>query len=167
MNFSDGYWITNIYEVRNARWQRVAGRHGNHTYPLYTRFTFKENHKVTIPKRGRHPFAPDLSNRSPQLVGQLLSYDWAKVSASQDISLRIRDAHGRVVLSKPVSWYASFAVVIDSPEGRQIASLNANEETVKSMLDTIRAGRYEIALYGQRRGDVSSPELLWARRKSR
>ena len=165
MNFDDGYWITNIYEVRNARWQRIAGRHGNHTYPLYTRFTFKENHKATIPKRGRHPFAPDLSNRSPWLVGQLLSYDWAKVSQSEDISLRMKDAHGRVVLSKPVSWIASFAVVIDSPEGRQIASLAANEETVKSMLDTIRDGKYEVALYGQRRGDVSSPELLWARPK--
>lgn len=62
MNYDDGYWITNIYEVRNGRWRRIVGRHGNRRYPLYTRFTFKPNHKPTLPKRGRHPTAPDLSN---------------------------------------------------------------------------------------------------------
>jgi hypothetical protein len=72
MNFNDGYWITSIYEVRSARWRRIVGRHENRTYPLYTRFTFKENHKPTAPKRGRHPFAPDLSNVSPQLTGRRL-----------------------------------------------------------------------------------------------
>jgi len=64
MNFDDGYWITNIYEVKHARWQRIVGRHGNRSYPLYTRFTFNENHKPTVPKRGRHPVAPDLSQHN-------------------------------------------------------------------------------------------------------
>jgi hypothetical protein len=68
MNFDDGYWITNIYEVRNARWQRIVGRHGRRVYPLYTRFTFRENHRPTMPKRGRHPFAPDLSNALPRFA---------------------------------------------------------------------------------------------------
>lgn len=65
MNFDAGYWVTNVYEVRNARWHRIVGRHGNRRYPLYTRFTFKPNHKSTIPKRGRHPSAPELSNILP------------------------------------------------------------------------------------------------------
>lgn len=163
MNFDDGYWITSIYEVTNARWQRIVGLHGNRTYPLYTRFTFKENHKPTVPKRGRHPYTPDLSNRSPRLTGRLVSYQWADVHHSEDIVLTIKDKQGRVVSSKPVSWYSSFTVVLDSREGRKIISLSANEENVKSLLDTISAGNYEIELYGQRSADVSSPELLWAR----
>ena len=163
MNFSDGYWITNIYEVRNARWQKVVGQHANRRYPLYTRFTIKENHKPTVPRRDRHPFAPDLSNRSPHLVGQLVSYQWAKVSSSEDISLSVKDQSGRIVSSTPVSWYSSFAVVMDSSEGRKIVSLSANEETVKSLLDKIVDSQSEVALFGQRRRNVSSPEILWAK----
>lgn len=163
MNYDDGYWITNVYEIRNARWQRVVGRHGNRAYPLYTRFTFKENHRSTVPKRGRNPFAPDLSNRSPRLAGKLVSYQWANVNASEDISLTIKDRQGRVVSSKPVSWYSSFTVVVDSREGRKIVSISATEESVKALLDTISAGNYAVALYGQRRPDASSPEILWAR----
>ena len=72
MNFDSGYWITNLYKVRNGRWQRIVGPHGKRIYPLYTRFTFRENHKSTVPKRGRHPFAPDLSNTSPRKFGRLL-----------------------------------------------------------------------------------------------
>ncbi|HXQ74381.1 MAG TPA: hypothetical protein VN844_28000 [Pyrinomonadaceae bacterium] len=163
MNFDDGYWITSIYEVRNARWQRIVGRHASRTYPLYTRFTFKENHKATVPKRGRHPFTPDLSNRSPRIAGRLVSYQWADVHQSEDIVLTIKDKQGRVVSSKPISWYSSFTVVLDSREGRKIISLSANAETVKALLDTISAGNYEVALYGQRSPDGSSPEMLWAR----
>lgn len=155
MNFDEGYWITSIYEVRNARWQRIVGRHANRTYPLYTRFTFKENHKSITPKRARHPFAPDLSNRSSQLTGRLVSY-------KQDLSLVIRDTRGKVVTSKPVTWYASFAVVLDSPDGRKIVSMTAEEETLKSLLNKIVSDNYEVTLFGTRDPNSSSPELLWA-----
>src|SRR5688572_20100236 len=42
-NFDDGYWITNLYNVSGAKWQRVKGLHGHHSYPLYTRFTYRAN----------------------------------------------------------------------------------------------------------------------------
>ncbi len=64
MNFDDGYWITNLYEARDARWQRFRGIHGRRTYPLFTRFTYRPNKKPVLPKPGRHPFATDLSNQS-------------------------------------------------------------------------------------------------------
>ena len=163
MNFDSGYWITNIYEVKNARWHRKQGRHGNRIYPLYTRFTLKENHQPTVPKRGRRPYAPDLSNASPQLAGRLLEYKWANISHSEDISLVVKDHQGRIMTIEPVSWYASFAMVVDSKEGRRILFLSANEEAVKSLLDTIVSNNYEILLFGKRRPDKPSPELLWAR----
>jgi hypothetical protein len=163
MNYSDGYWITNIYEVRNARWQRVVGGHGTRVYPLYTRFTIRENHRPTTPKRGRHPFAPDLSNTSPRFAGRLVSYKWANVTQSEDISLTLRDKLGHAVVSKPASWVASFAILLDRDEGRQIVSLSAEPGAVKSLLETIIANHYEIALYGERLPGTSSPELMWAR----
>lgn len=162
MNYDDGYWITNIYEVRNARWRRIAGRHGNRTYPLYTRFTIRENHKPTVPKPARHPFAPDLSNESARVAGTLVSYK-LPVTSADDISLTLKDKRGRVVTSKPELWYSSFALVLDSEEGRKIVSFFAQEQTVKSILDLIVAKRYEISLFGRRSRDVSSPEILWAR----
>lgn len=162
MNFDSGYWITNIYEVRDARWRRVAGRHGNRSYPLYTRFTNNENHRPTAPKRGRHPFAPNLSNNAPIISGRLISYEWADVGRSENISLNLKDKRGNTVLSQPVSWYSSFAVVLDTPESRKIVSLSGDPETLKSLLDSIVSGNYEVALFGNRSRAASSPELLWA-----
>lgn len=165
MNFSDGYWITNLYEIKNARWRRIAGRHGSRSYPLYTRFTIRENHKPTVPKPGRHPFARDLSNETVRVVGTLVSYQTAKADYSEELLLKVKDRQGRVITSKPVLWYASFALVLDSAEGRKIVSLSAGEETIKSLLDLIIAKRYEISLFGQDSPDGSSPEVLWARVK--
>ena len=155
MKFDDGYWITSIYEVRNARWQRIVGRHANRTYPLYTRFTIKENHRAVTPKRGLHPFTPDLSNSSPQLTGRLVSYN-------DDLSLVIQKPGGKSVTSKPDSWYGSFAVVLDSPDGRKIVSMSAERETLRSLLNKIVSDRCEVTLFGTRDREGSSPELLWA-----
>jgi hypothetical protein len=162
MNFDDGYWVTNIYEVEDARWRRVSGRHARRSYPLYTRFTHRPNRKPSTPKPGRHPSAPDLSNDSPVFEGRLLSYVWADVSVSEDITLNLEGARGEKVQSRPVSWYSSFAVVLDSEEGRRIVSVSAGEEAFKAALNEVVEKRYAVALYGRRRADASSPELLWA-----
>ena len=166
MNYDSGYWITNVYEVRGSRWQRVTGRHGNRSYPLYTRFTIKENHRPAVPKRGRRPFAPDLSNNVPLITGRLISYEWADVGRSENISLRVEDKRGNAIVSQPVSWYSSFAVVLDTPDNRKIVSLSGDQEKLKSLLNAIVSGNYEVALFGKRSRDVSSPELLWATGKS-
>lgn len=60
MAFDDGYWITNIYQMRDGRWRRAAGRVAGLRFPLYTRFTKLPNHTPVRPARGRHPLAPDL-----------------------------------------------------------------------------------------------------------
>jgi len=102
-----------------------------------------------------------LSNNIPRLHGQLVSYQWADIAYSEDILLTIETQHGETIVCSPVSWYASFAVVIDT-ERREIASLSAREHTVKTLLDEIISQQYEVAVYGQRRADQCSPELLWA-----
>ena len=60
MVYDDGYWITNLYRVRDARWSRVAGRFAGLGFPAYTRFTRRPNHRPVRPAPGRHPRAPDL-----------------------------------------------------------------------------------------------------------
>jgi len=165
MNFNDGYWVTNLYEAKDARWQRVAGRFGKRVFPLYTRFTLRDNHIPTMPRRGRNPFFPDLSNATPALRGQLVSYKWANVSQSEDIELKIKDEQGRETSSKPTSWFSSFAVIIDGVEGRKIVLLSADEKEMQSFLTQIVENKYAVELYGRRRRDESSPELLWAKGK--
>lgn len=65
MVFDDGYWITDVYRVRESRWTRVTGRFANMRFPLYTRFTNRPNHKPAKPARGRKPVAPDLLKQGP------------------------------------------------------------------------------------------------------
>jgi hypothetical protein len=60
MNYGDGYWITNLYRMRESRWSRVEGRFAGLSFPLYTRFTARPNHRPVRPARGRNPVAPDL-----------------------------------------------------------------------------------------------------------
>jgi hypothetical protein len=60
MNYDDGYWITNLYRVRESRWSRVEGRFAGLRFPLYTRFTTRPNHRPVSPASGRNPVAPDL-----------------------------------------------------------------------------------------------------------
>lgn len=60
MIFNQGYWITNLYRLRESRWSRVEGRFAGLNFPAYTRFTRRPNHKPVRPAPGRDPIAPDL-----------------------------------------------------------------------------------------------------------
>lgn len=65
MVFDQGYWITNVYRLRESRWSLVRGRFAGFSFPLYTRFTNRPNHTPVRPARGRHPVAPNLLDRKP------------------------------------------------------------------------------------------------------
>jgi hypothetical protein len=164
-NFDDGYWITNIYTTSDARWRRVKGSFGKRDYPLYTRFTNRPNRRATRPKAGRNPFAPDLSNDAPYAHAQLRSFRWADVSQSEDVEMSFETSEGRMIKCQPVSWYASFTVVMDGEKGRNIFTLSGAEDNVKNSLGEIVAGHYDVTLYGQRDEKRCSPELLWVRMK--
>lgn len=163
MNFSDGYWITNLYTARNARWRRIKGRFGSRAYPLYTRFTNRPNRRAATPPPGRHPFAPDLSNDVASAHGRLRSYRWANVSQSEDVELTFETRAGQQMICRPVSWYASFTVVLERAHERKIFSLAGAEEEFKAVLDEIIASRAEVALYGGRAAEGCSPETLWVK----
>lgn len=60
MVFDDGYWVTELYRPRDGRWGRVRGRFAGLTFPAYTRFTNRPNHRPVRPAPGRNPRAPDL-----------------------------------------------------------------------------------------------------------
>lgn len=62
MQFDSGYWITNLYQVKDARWQRVHGWFGRLSYPALTRFNHYHGRKLIIkPIAGRNPQTDDLS----------------------------------------------------------------------------------------------------------
>lgn len=162
MNYDDGYWITNVYKAGNARWEQVKGRFKGRAFPLYTRFTNRPNRKAVIPARGRRPFAPNLSTATPLETGQLLSYHWHEDGESEEVSLTIKTASGKTQKCSPRSWRSSFAVVIDNELGRNIIAFGAPAETIKSRLKEIGESRYNIRLFGQRKSNSCSPEIVWA-----
>lgn len=162
MNHSNGYWVTSIYEVSNARWKRMNGKHAERNFPLYTRFTNRPNRVAVTPKAGKKPTSDDLSNDTPKITGQLTSYKWADVSGSEDILLNVKTRAGKKIIASPVSWYSSFSVIIDTTDGRRIFSLSADEKTFKAALNEVVKNRYEVAFFGQRGIGKSSPEIMWA-----
>ena len=162
MSHSDGYWVTYIYEINNGRWQRVTGKHAERSYPLFTRFTNRANRTAVTPKAGKHPTADDLSNVTPKNSGHLLSYKWGKTEESEDISLNVKGANGKLIVCTPVSWYSSFSVAIDAPEGRRIVSMSATQKTFRAMLDEVVKKKYEVSMFAQRGEGKSSPEMMWA-----
>lgn len=163
MSFSDGYWVTTLYEVSGGHWRRVEGAHGRRTYPLYTRFTNRPNRRPTVPSAGRHPFISDLSNDAPVLRGTLDSYEWADLSQSENLKLFVKTKEGQVACS-PLAWFGSFGVVADSAEGREVVTVYGNEEAAKRLLEAAVKARSEVTLYGRRSAEECSPELLWFRR---
>lgn len=64
MVYDDGYWITNLYRLREGGWGRVEGRFAGLSFPAYTRFTQRPNHRPVRPAAGRRPQAPDLLARN-------------------------------------------------------------------------------------------------------
>jgi hypothetical protein len=163
MNFSEGYWVTTLYEASGGRWRRVEGAHGRRTYPLYTRFTNRPNRRPTAPRAGRTPFMPDLSNVAPVLRGTLASYEWADLSQSENIKLFI-DTGGTQVVCSPAAWFGSFGVVADSAEGREVVTVYGNEEQAKQMLEAALKSKSKATLYGRRAAEGCSPEWVWLRR---
>lgn len=162
LNHSDGYWVTNIYECSKARWARINGKHAERKFPLYTRFTNRPNRVAVTPKAGKHPESDDLSNATARVSGQLMSYKWADVNASEDIVLKVKSSDGKTIEGSPTSWYSSFSVVIDKPEGRRIVQMSVNEKDFKAALDEVVNGKYAVAFFGQRGKEQISPEMLWA-----
>jgi hypothetical protein len=67
MAFDDGYWITNLYLVREGEWSRVEGRFAGLSFPGYTRFTRRPNRRPVRPAPGRDPRVPDLIEENRQL----------------------------------------------------------------------------------------------------
>lgn len=168
MNFDDGYWITNLYKANAGRWEVVNGPLGKRRFPLYTRFTNRPNHRAVTPKPQRHPFAPQLANKTPILAGRMLSFNWADDSASSPsnspdgLTFVIEDTAGKKIVCDPDEWYGSAHLVMDTQEGRKVIALWSDPKTVKSFLDEIITQKYQVTLFGKRFADKVSPELIWA-----
>jgi hypothetical protein len=161
MNYDQGYWVTQLYKAKDARWERVEGRFGAHTYPLYTRFTSRANRVLIKPTSPQKPYSAQLSNLKPILSGQLASLKWADVQQSEDIQLTLGLEQGKKVVCKPVSWFSTFTVLVDNAQGREIAALSEPAAS-KRLLERVLSGKYKVNLFGERDSKVCSPELLWA-----
>jgi hypothetical protein len=171
MNYDDGYRITNLYEASNGTWQRIKGQVGKRSFPLYTRFTQRPNHKAVTPAKGRKPFAPDLSNRRPVAKGRIVAFKWAKegnetAQASTDgMFFVFIDSQGRQISWVTNDWHGSSTLVIDTNEGRQVFSLWSNAEVMKKTIEDIINRKFSVTLFGRRFADKVSPELIWAQNR--
>jgi hypothetical protein len=171
MNYDDGYWITNLYEASNGRWQRLRGLVGKRSFPLYTRFTHRPNHKAVPPAKGRKPFAPDLSNRKPVANGRIVAFKWVKdgnetAQASTDgMFFVLIDSQGGQFPWVTDDWHGSSTLVIDTNEGRKVYSLGVTPDIMKKIIEDIINRKFSVTLFGRRFADKLSPELIWAQNR--
>ena len=164
--YDDGYWITSAYEARDAHWHRLGGEHGPRKFPIYTRFTNRTNRVPTTPAPGRHPTEDDLSNDTTVFSGQITAVHWANIQTSENPEVELAGG----VACRPVAWYSSMVVVLDTPNGRTAATLGASEEA-HGILDAMMKSKVTVEVKGQRRyavtGDRPSkptrcvPETIW------
>lgn len=165
--YDDGYWITSLYEARDGHWHRISGQHGSRTFPIYTRFTNRENRISTTPAPGRNPREDDLSNDMAAYSGTLTTVHWADIKTSENPQLNLSDG----TVCTPVAWYSSMVVVVDGTDGRVAATLGASEKA-HVLLETILKSKLKVQIKGRRRyavtGDRPSkptlcvPETVWA-----
>ena len=167
MSFNDGYWITNVYTVKDARWNRIQGRFATRSFPLFTRFTNRANAKAVTPTAGRKPMAPDLSTLNAAITGILNEWKWipAAGAASDYLNLRLTvfDSAGKQTVCTTNYWYDSARIVFDNTEGRQVVHVAQDEPArVTALLTEVVSKKSRMRLYGQRDWDHCSPELIWA-----
>jgi hypothetical protein len=167
MNFNDGYWITNIYTVKDGRWNRIQGRFATRSFPLFTRFTNRPNSKAVTQPSGRMPWAPDLSTVNPVVTGSLVEWKWTPtgVVASNylNLQLTVSDNAGKRTVCTTNYWYDSARLIFDNADGRQVVHFTQDEPTrVDSLLAEAVSQKLQMRLYGNRDWDHCSPELIWA-----
>jgi hypothetical protein len=119
MSLSDRMWITSVYEAEDARFRRIDGAHGRHSFPLLTRYTNAPNHVATVPPPGRDPHDDDLTDGAARPWTRIVSMIWPNVALSENPVLRLDDGQ----VCRPTAWYSTAAVVIDRVDSRDAALL--------------------------------------------
>ena len=76
----------------------------------------------------------------------------------------VGETGGAPVACKPDVWFGSFGVVVDSREGREVATAYGNDEAAKALLDEAVKAKSEVTIYGRRTVEGCSPEWVWVRR---
>lgn len=149
MHYSDGYWLTDLYQVDNARWRRVMGRFGQLSYPALTRFSYRPSRTLVKSVRAdRHPVAPDMSNQHP----------WGRTI------YRLADAEGNHLRGdgKTLTINPYFAaLVVDQPGGRTILSSSANDQRRAAVWREFYTAARPLHLYGDP-GLWNEPVVVWA-----
>jgi hypothetical protein len=164
-SLDNGYWITSLYEAGASSFRRLP-KIGSMKLPLYTRFSWHENHQCSIPPVGRQPFESDLSNdRTDTSMHEkfLEALYWPEREKSGTPYLLLADGQRL----RPAAGCRTMTVVLDEPGGRRMASLSA-PEAVRKLLDEICYRRLPLTVCGNRQkaGRVRSGEFLFAAAKS-
>lgn len=163
MHNDEDYWMTSLYELTNARWQKLEKSAG-FQYPLYTRYTREPNHKAVQPDAKHHPYPADLTNQTAGITGTLKDVTWADMKYDESNALSVETAQGikQCVINAP---FGSFTLLLDTPEERKIVSFSAEDASLQMLLMDMKKQAYPVQLYGQRSAKQCSPTLLWATAK--
>ncbi|MBY0549342.1 MAG: hypothetical protein K2W95_18850 [Candidatus Obscuribacterales bacterium] len=153
----DGFWITSLYEASDARFKRRA-IHGDRTFPLYNKFTFKPN-RLPSKGGGRRPVEPNLANDSDgehSAISLRAISNGSRNSKSSVLSM----SNGDRWTPAPESH---MAIVLDEPSGRRVALV----PTVESRLLLEEVYRRQLpVLVAKKWARRDLVPMLWAKAHS-
>lgn len=158
MRYGGGYWAANVYQVEQARWQRVQGKFAQRSYPLYTRFTQRSNRVAVTPSTDAVSALSDFSNTTPLITGKLLS-----IAASQqenrenDIVVTVKDSKTQVC-----TLTERWAITLDYASGRTIlADLYAPFPSDPLLTTLPMQGKLTASIYGRLETESCNPTGVW------
>lgn len=159
MEISDGYWVTNLYESRGARWHLISGRFAGRNFPMYTRFTLRPNRRPVRPRAGRNPTFDDLSNAAPTFRGRIESFA-APVDDYDSYKLTILNELGG---KQTLSVSRNAVLVEDNNSGRAVKRFTENDDEAKRLFNSYISDNQLIDFYGEYKHEPNAPLMLWIR----
>ncbi|MFY9260389.1 MAG: VCBS repeat-containing protein [Gallionella sp.] len=157
MRHGQGYWAINLYQVEEARWQRVQGKFAQRSYPLYTRFTSRSNRHAVMPPTESARAITDFDNTTPKLTGILSSLTAARQQDQEnELILTLKNA------PKQVCTLSEFwTITLDRPAGRTILANLYIPFPSDPALANLANGKLPVTLYGQLMPNECSPIGVW------
>lgn len=158
MRYGGGYWAANVYQVEQARWQRVQGEFAQRSYPLYTRFTQRGNRVAVTPPTAAARAIIDFSNTTSLMTGKLLSMAASRQEYHEnDVVITIKDSKNQVC-----TLTENWAITLDRASGRTIlAALNTPFPSDPMLTTLPMQGKLTVNIYGQLDTEKCSPTGVW------
>lgn len=157
----DGYYIANIYKVKNARWSKLK-QFAGYSLPIVTHYSFEDKGDYLIRKPeslavGRRPSAPDLCNDLPTQQGTIIQSNGFTDLARFKVWTSQKKTVSAVRKTWDKCYLNAIILVVETQKVRSIRSLMG----VNGRIDMREINNQKGELFGNCSPGLLSPNTIW------